>query len=189
MYEEEFHFGKLLLKQSYMVLTNLTPSDVILWPSDPKINRIPMLLRIDVWTRYEKGWSRHSRVINLKRFWHIWLWWPWPLTQCGSIGLFCYPGWMCGPSLRKVGQGILELLMGNEKVTDGRTDRQTYQQTCTKQYALSSSKGGIKTTVKFSFSLDFISDKVCNSTTSLVIPIKQKVICRYLNKQVNQTNK
>jgi len=29
---------------------------------------------------------------------------------------------MCGPSLRKVGQGVLKLLIGNEKVTDGQTD-------------------------------------------------------------------
>jgi len=47
---------------------------------------------------------------------------------------------MCGQSLRKVSQGVLELLIGNEKVTDGQTDRPTW----TKQYALSSSKGGIK---------------------------------------------
>jgi len=56
------------------------------------------------------------------------------------LGFFCYPGWMCGPSLRKVGQGFLELLIGNEKVTDGQTTRLP----CAKQYALSSSKGGIK---------------------------------------------
>jgi len=47
---------------------------------------------------------------------------------------------MCEQSLRKVGQGILELLIGNEKVTDGQTDRPT----CAKQSALSSSKGGKK---------------------------------------------
>jgi len=29
------------------------------------------------------------------------------------IGFLCYPGWMCEPSLRKVGQGILKLLIGN----------------------------------------------------------------------------
>jgi len=40
---------------------------------------------------------------------------------------------MYGQSLKKVGQGVLELLIGNEKVTDGQTD----QQTCAKQYALS----------------------------------------------------
>jgi len=40
-----------------------------------------------------------------------------------------------GPSLRKVGQGVLVLLIGNRKVTD--------RPTCTKQYAFSSFKGGI----------------------------------------------
>ena len=60
-----------------------------------------------------------------------------------SIGFLCYPGRMCGQSgTRKVGQGILEILIGNEKVTDGRTYRQTNRLTCAKQYALSSLKGG-----------------------------------------------
>ena len=30
-----------------------------------------------------------------------------------SIGFLCYPGWMYGPGMRKVGQGVLELLIGN----------------------------------------------------------------------------
>ena len=30
-----------------------------------------------------------------------------------SIRHHCYPGWMCGTSLRKVGQGVLELLIRN----------------------------------------------------------------------------
>ena len=34
-----------------------------------------------------------------------------------------HQGWMCGPSLREVRQGVLELLTGNDKVTDGQTDR------------------------------------------------------------------
>ena len=34
------------------------------------------------------------------------------------IGFLCY-GWMCGPSLLKVGQGVLEFFIGNEKVLDG----------------------------------------------------------------------
>ena len=44
------------------------------------------------------------------------------LTFDPKIGFLCCPGWMCGPSLRKVGQGVLELLIGNEKITDGLTD-------------------------------------------------------------------
>ena len=33
---------------------------------------------------------------------------------------------MYGQSLKKVGQGVLELLIGNEKVTDGQTDRHAH---------------------------------------------------------------
>ena len=46
-----------------------------------------------------------------------------------SIGFLCCPGQMCEPSLRKVGQGVLELLIGSEKVTDGKTDLPAYRQT------------------------------------------------------------
>ena len=52
----------------------------------------------DVWRR-----NPFSKLL-LKRFWKIW-----PLTQT-LIGYLCHPGWMCGPSLRRVGQCILELL-------------------------------------------------------------------------------
>jgi len=46
-----------------------------------------------------------------------------------SKRFLCYPRWMCGPSLKKVGQGVLELLIGNQKVTDGQTDRLTHKPT------------------------------------------------------------
>jgi len=45
MYEEEIHFGKLLLKQ--IVFATFDPGDLDLWPSDPKINRAPLLPRMD----------------------------------------------------------------------------------------------------------------------------------------------
>ena len=35
------------------------------------------------------------------------------LTFDPKRGFLCYPGWMCELRLRKVGQGILELLIGN----------------------------------------------------------------------------
>ena len=54
-----------------------------------------------------------------------------------SIGFICYTGWLCGPSLRKVCQGVLELLIGIKKVTDRTTDM------C-KAICISSSKGGIQ---------------------------------------------
>ena len=67
----------------------------------------------------------HFGKLLLKTIWHSF--------ETFDPVLLCYPGRMCGQSLRKVGQGVLELLIENEKVTDG--------QTCAKLYALSSSKG------------------------------------------------
>ena len=65
MYEEEIHFGKLLLKQSDMVLTHLTPVTLTFDPVTP--NRVPLLSRADVWTNFEEGRSRRSQVIDQKR--------------------------------------------------------------------------------------------------------------------------
>ena len=83
MYEEEIHFGKLLVKQLEMVLAHLTLT------FEPKIKSVPLLPRTDVWTKFEEGRSR------------------------------CY--WLETKRL------------------------QTDQLICAKQYALSSSKGGMKT--------------------------------------------
>ena len=57
MYEEEIHFGKLFLKQFEMVLEHLT---LVTMTFDPKINGVPLLPRMDVWTKFEDGRSRHS---------------------------------------------------------------------------------------------------------------------------------
>jgi len=65
MHEEEIHFWILLLKQSGMVLEHLTLVNLT------QISIVTMLTRLDMWTRYEEGRSRHSRVIDRKRFWHI----------------------------------------------------------------------------------------------------------------------
>mgnify|MGYP007133244025 FL=1 len=43
------------------------------------------------------------------------------MTQ-SSIGLPALPGWMCGRSSIRVGQGIIKLLMRNDEPTDGCTD-------------------------------------------------------------------
>ena len=53
--------------------------------------------------------------------------WPWPLPPVTpkSIGFLCYPGWMCGLNLSKIGKGVLELLIANEKITDGQTRQMT----------------------------------------------------------------
>ena len=109
---------KLLLKTVLADLTSVTLT------VDPKINRVPLLLRMVVWTKFEEGTSMHSRVIDRKLFLtHLT---PMTLTfdlVTKSIRFLCCPGRMCGPSLGKVGQGVLELLIGNEKVTDGQTER------------------------------------------------------------------
>jgi len=39
------------------------------------------------------------------------------------LGFLCYPRWMCGPSLRKVGKDVPELLIRNEKITDRHVQR------------------------------------------------------------------
>ena len=38
-----------------------------LWPSDPNINKVPLLhyIRMDMWTNFEEGRSRHSPVTDL----------------------------------------------------------------------------------------------------------------------------
>ena len=76
-----------------------------------------------------------------------------------SIGFLCCSGRMCE-------EGIFELLIGNEKVTDGQTDQLTDRPTSAKQYALSSSKGGIKTK-RTIFSVD-LNDK-------MLIPVQRRV--------------
>ena len=77
----------------------------------------------------------------LKRFWHIWPWWPWPSDPI--INRVPLLPRMDVWTKFEVGQRVLQLLIGNEKVTDGQTDRPT----CAKQYALSSSKGSINIVV------------------------------------------
>ena len=131
MYEDEIRFGKLLLKQSEMVLANLTQVTLTFDPVTPKSigflcypewmcrpgmrkvgKGILKLLIGNSFNTFDPG------VIDLC-----------PMTP-KSIGFFCYPGWMCGPCLRRVGQGVLELLIGKKRLqTDSRP-------TCANQYAL-----------------------------------------------------
>ena len=55
MYEEDIHFGKVLLKQTETVLTHLT----LVTLAQQSIG----LPRTDVWTEFNEGRSRHSRVM------------------------------------------------------------------------------------------------------------------------------
>ena len=57
MYEEEIHFGKLSLEQYETVLTHLTLT--VTWNFDPNINRIPLLPRTDVRTKFEEDRSSY----------------------------------------------------------------------------------------------------------------------------------
>jgi len=43
------------------------PGDLDLYPSDPRIYIVPLLPRMDMWTKFEEGRSRHSRVIDRKQ--------------------------------------------------------------------------------------------------------------------------
>ena len=63
MYEEEIHFGKLLLKQFEMVLEHLT---MVTLTFDPKINRVQLLHRTNVWTKFEEGMSRGMKTFFLR---------------------------------------------------------------------------------------------------------------------------
>ena len=62
MYEEEIHFGRLLLKQSDMVLEHLTPVTLTFSFRNPRINRVHMLTRMDVRTEFKEDRSRRSRL-------------------------------------------------------------------------------------------------------------------------------
>jgi len=54
MYDEEIHLGKVLfkLKQFERVLEHLT---LVTLTFNPKIIRVPLLPRMDVWTKFEEG--------------------------------------------------------------------------------------------------------------------------------------
>jgi len=71
--KKKFILGNYYLNNLKQFVT-FDPGDLDLCPSDPKINRVPLLPRMDVWTNFEEGRS-----------------------------------------------GVLELLIRNEKVTDGLT--------------------------------------------------------------------
>ena len=50
------------------IFDTFDPGDLDLWHSDPKINRVLLLPRASVWTKFEEGRSRRfSRSIDRKR--------------------------------------------------------------------------------------------------------------------------
>ena len=64
MYEEEIHFGKLFVKQFEMVIEHLT---LVTLTFDLETIRVPLLPRMDVWTKFEVGRTRRFWVIDRKR--------------------------------------------------------------------------------------------------------------------------
>jgi len=59
MYDEEIQVREIVLKQFEMVLEHNTLVT--------KINSVPLLPKMDVWTKFEEGRLRRSGVIDRKR--------------------------------------------------------------------------------------------------------------------------
>ena len=130
MYKEEIHFQNCNLNGFGRF-----------WPSDPEIYRVPLLPWTGVWTKFEEGRSRLSWVIGWKPFWHIWPRCPWPLTHTiNRVPLLprTYV-WTMFEEGRSRRSQVIDLKRKGYRRTDRQTDRLTWA----KQYALSSSKGGI----------------------------------------------
>ena len=89
-----------------------------------QMNMVSLLPKMGVWTRFEEGRSRHSWVIYRKWFWHIWRWWPWPLTP-KSLPFVCCPGRMCGISYWSETKSLQK-----DRLTDRQTDRPTCKAIC-----------------------------------------------------------
>mgnify|MGYP006890640461 CR=1 FL=1 len=75
---------------------------------------VPLLPRIEAWTKFEEGRSRRSPVID-RIVWAnlttVTLTFD-PVTP-QSNKFLCYPRWMWGQDMRKVGQGVLMSFIGN----------------------------------------------------------------------------
>ena len=65
IYEGISFFGNCYLNRNALGIFD--PGDLYLLPSDPKIIKVPRLSRTDVWTKFEGGRPRHSRVIDQKQ--------------------------------------------------------------------------------------------------------------------------
>ena len=90
--------------------------DLDLWTSDPKITGDSLLPRMN---RDAGGLVKAlpSLLIlignGLSTLTHLTL--TFDLMNIISIGFLCYPGWMCGLSLRRLFQGVIKLLIWNNK--------------------------------------------------------------------------
>ena len=118
MYEEKKYFRNCYLNG----FDTFDPGDLDLWPNDTKLNRVSLLPRMIVWTLFEEVSQGVFELLNWNGFGTFDLGDLWPCKP-KLFGFLCYPGLMCGLSLRKVGRSVVELLI--EKVTDRPTDWQT----------------------------------------------------------------
>ena len=108
---EEIHFRNCYLNS----FGKFDPGDLGFWSSDPNINRVPLLPRMDVWTslrRVGQGILQLFIGNGFGTFDLVTLTFD-PVTPV-STGFLFNPRWMCGQCLRKVGEGVLELLIGND---------------------------------------------------------------------------
>ena len=87
--------------------------DLDLWPTDLKINRDHLLTKDYLPTKFEASGAKHSWVISCTRWSKL----AWPLTLTfdlltwKSIGIIYSPRTIYLPSLKLLGQSVLELLV------------------------------------------------------------------------------
>ena len=79
--KKKFILGNCYLNNHKTGFEHFFSSTLTVDPVTPNINRVPLLPRMDVWTKVEEGRSRRSPVNDGKWFWRIWPQWPWPLTH------------------------------------------------------------------------------------------------------------
>ena len=78
--------------------------DLDLWPTDLTINRDHLLIKDYLPTKFEASGAKRCWVIRCKRFERL----TWPLTWL-SIGIIYSPRTIYLPSLKLLGQSVLEL--------------------------------------------------------------------------------
>ena len=118
--------------------------DLDLWPTDLKINRDHLLTKDFLPTKFEASGAKRSWVISCTRWSKL----AWPLTLTfdlltwKSIGIIYSPRTIYLPSLKLLGQSVIELSVAQGfRDTDIQTDRPTDR--C-KAISPPFSKGGIK---------------------------------------------
>ena len=91
------------------------PCDLDLWPTDPKINRSPVLNKDIHHMKFAGSGCNRTPIIERKRFSLFGPLWPWRLAYWPpkSIGFFYSIRAIILWSLNALGQRVLEILSGN----------------------------------------------------------------------------